>query len=95
MQGTAAAEGFLEHERVQAELGCIAPGYLADLLVIDGDPLADLGMLGRREHITQIFKGGCPVNMDAPIAREWQLPGWRVTPFSGEVLTRERAGEEG
>lgn len=81
--------------RREGELGCIAPGYLADLLVVDGDPLTDLGILGRREQIKQIFKGGCPVNMDAPIAREWQLPGWRVTPFSTEVLTRERAGEAG
>ncbi len=79
----------------EGELGCIAPGYLADILVVDGDPLADLGLLGKRKHIKHIFKDGCPVNMDAPIAREWTLPNWRLGPFSTEVLTRERAGFEG
>jgi imidazolonepropionase-like amidohydrolase len=76
------------------ELGCIAPGYLADILVVDGDPLDDLGLLGRREYIRHIFKGGVPVDLTAALAREWTLPNWRVGPFSTEVLTRERAGFE-
>ena len=27
------------------EIGCVAPGACADLLVVDGDPLADIGLL--------------------------------------------------
>jgi imidazolonepropionase-like amidohydrolase len=40
------------------ELGTIAPGKLADLLVIDGDPLADMAILDRRESIQLVMKGG-------------------------------------
>src|SRR3546814_4461353 len=41
------------------KLGCIAPGAYADLLVVDGDPLADIGLLaesGRRLDL--IMRGG-------------------------------------
>ena len=41
------------------ELGTVAPGALADFIVVDGDPLADLGVLsGRGERISLVMKGG-------------------------------------
>jgi imidazolonepropionase-like amidohydrolase len=41
------------------ELGVIAPGALADLLVVDGDPLKDINLLqGQGEHLSVIMKGG-------------------------------------
>ena len=41
------------------ELGVIAPGALADLLVVDGDPLANLALLAEPEkHLAAIVKGG-------------------------------------
>jgi imidazolonepropionase-like amidohydrolase len=41
------------------QIGVIAPGASADLLVIDGDPLADLGLLQDPErHISVIMKEG-------------------------------------
>ena len=41
------------------ELGTVAPGALADLIVVDGDPLADLGVLsGQGERISLVMKGG-------------------------------------
>jgi imidazolonepropionase-like amidohydrolase len=30
---------------MEGKLGCVAPGAYADLLVVDGDPLADIGLL--------------------------------------------------
>ncbi|MGE0797432.1 MAG: amidohydrolase family protein [Lautropia sp.] len=40
-------------------LGVVAPGAWADLLVVDGDPLADLGCLaGQGERIALVMKGG-------------------------------------
>jgi len=40
-------------------LGCIAPGALADLLVVDGDPSADIGLLDEARHaISAIMKDG-------------------------------------
>ncbi|RMF12592.1 MAG: amidohydrolase, partial [Alphaproteobacteria bacterium] len=35
------------------DLGSIEPGKLADLLVIDGDPLADIGVSDRLVHVLQ------------------------------------------
>jgi imidazolonepropionase-like amidohydrolase len=41
------------------ELGVIAPGAYADLLLVDGDPLADIGVLaGQGEHLDLIVRGG-------------------------------------
>ena len=41
------------------ELGTIAPGAVADILVVDGDPLADLGLLQEQgRHIPVIMKEG-------------------------------------
>ena len=42
-----------------SELGVIAPGARADLISVDGDPLADISLLdGQGEHLTHIMKGG-------------------------------------
>lgn len=40
------------------ELGLIKEGYLADLLLIDGDPLADVRILQNKERILAIMKDG-------------------------------------
>ncbi|HEX8770445.1 MAG TPA: amidohydrolase family protein [Acidimicrobiales bacterium] len=42
-----------------AELGLIAPGAYADVLLVDGDPLTDIGVLtGQGEHLDLIARGG-------------------------------------
>ena len=40
------------------ELGVIVPGALADLLLVDGDPLADIAVLQDRSALRMIMKGG-------------------------------------
>jgi imidazolonepropionase-like amidohydrolase len=40
------------------ELGTIEVGKLADLLVVDGDPIADIGCLKDRDNLQAIVKGG-------------------------------------
>jgi imidazolonepropionase-like amidohydrolase len=43
----------------KGELGVVAPGARADLIAVDGDPLADIGLLdGQGEHIAMIMKDG-------------------------------------
>jgi imidazolonepropionase-like amidohydrolase len=40
-------------------LGCIKPGACADLLVVDGDPLADIGLLAADgQKLRLILRGG-------------------------------------
>jgi imidazolonepropionase-like amidohydrolase len=41
------------------EIGCVAPGAHADLILVDGDPLADLSLLtGQGGHMPMIMKAG-------------------------------------
>jgi imidazolonepropionase-like amidohydrolase len=40
------------------ELGMVKPGYLADLLLIDGDPLKDIRVLQDNKRFAFIMKGG-------------------------------------
>jgi len=43
----------------EGQLGVIARGALADLVVVDGDPLADLTLLqGQGAHMPVVMKGG-------------------------------------
>jgi imidazolonepropionase-like amidohydrolase len=45
--------------RREGELGCLESGALADLLVVDGNPLRNLDLLsGQGEHIAGIMKAG-------------------------------------
>jgi imidazolonepropionase-like amidohydrolase len=42
------------------ELGTVTPGAIADLVIVDGDPLADPGVLRRRERIRLVLQRGEP-----------------------------------
>jgi imidazolonepropionase-like amidohydrolase len=45
--------------RQEGKLGCLEPGAFADLLVVDGNPLRNLDLLGGQgEHIAGIMKAG-------------------------------------
>lgn len=53
---TSVAARILQRE---GELGCVAAGALADLLVVDGDPLADISCLvGQGEKLAMILQAG-------------------------------------
>jgi len=49
---TASAAQVLGREQ---ELGRIAPGYLADMIAVSGDPLTDITVL---ERVSAVIKGG-------------------------------------
>ena len=40
------------------ELGRVAPGYLADLLLVDGDPSSDITVLQDHDNLAGIMKDG-------------------------------------
>jgi imidazolonepropionase-like amidohydrolase len=52
-----------------ADLGTVAPGKLADLVVVDGDPSDDINILRDPERIVAVIKGGEVVCGELPVAR--------------------------
>ena len=46
---------------LQDEIGAIEIGKCADLLIIDGDPLADISVLTHKERIRMVMQNGCIV----------------------------------
>lgn len=47
---------------MDGQVGCIAPGAHADLIVVDGDPLKDIGLLAANgRHLGAIVRGGAVV----------------------------------
>ena len=47
-------------------IGAIEPGRHADILVVDSDPLADVGVLLDKSKIRAVYLGGEPVKVDVP-----------------------------
>jgi imidazolonepropionase-like amidohydrolase len=57
----------------EGEVGVIAPGKLADIVIWNNDPLADITVLQRPSEISTIIKDGRVVDREAGSFR--QLPG--------------------
>lgn len=54
-----ATSGSAEILQRKGMLGCVTPGAHADLLLVDGDPLADIGLLSQNgERLDLIMRGG-------------------------------------
>jgi imidazolonepropionase-like amidohydrolase len=66
------------------ELGQVRPGYLADLILVDGDPLADITILQDRNALVAIMKDG----------QFHKEPVWREEPAVVEVPAQVAAGIE-
>ena len=50
------------------EIGMVKPGYLADLLLVDGDPTADVRILQDKSRLSMIMKGGAMHKAPEPAA---------------------------
>jgi imidazolonepropionase-like amidohydrolase len=48
---------------LEGQVGEVAPGKLADLIVLDRDPLADITVLQGGKHLTHVIKDGKPVDL--------------------------------
>ena len=52
---------------LEGELGTIEPGMLADLLILDKDPIADISVLQKGKHLSAVIKDGRPVNLNGSV----------------------------
>lgn len=58
----AATRVAAENIGVSQTVGTIEAGKLADLIVLDSDPLADINIIGDPVHITEVWKSGQEVD---------------------------------
>ncbi|HWM41564.1 MAG TPA: amidohydrolase family protein [Burkholderiales bacterium] len=71
-----------------AETGTLEPGRLADILIVDGDPLADISVLGKPERIRAVFKAGVPVTRTEPAGPRRRMSHERGFHVSAQILNR-------
>ena len=72
------------------ETGCIAAGYRADVLVLDGDPSKDISLLGDKNLFRHLFCRGKNIDL-SPIEPRAMLRGEQSSGWSDVALTRELA----
>lgn len=75
----------------ERKVGRLEADYIADVLVVDGDPLKDLSVLGDRARIAHVLKDGREVDLDRAEPERGPIPGWRVSPFADRLLTQDVA----
>ncbi len=85
----ATANGALALRMAPGRIGVVAVGALADLLVVDADPSADVSVLGDRSHLRAVISRGRLVDLDRPWPERQPLPGERVGTWSTALLTRD------
>lgn len=89
----ATANGALAMQQPAGRIGVVAPGALADLLVLDADPCLDVRVLAEREHLVEVISRGRRVDLDRPWPERHPLPGEKVGLWSTELLTRDRVAD--
>ncbi len=74
--------------RMEGEVGTLEVGRLADVLVVDGDPLADVRILQNPTAIAEVFKGGQRIDLITPIPERTMRASDQVRMLASCPLTR-------
>ena len=70
------------------DIGLIAEGKIADLLVVDGDPTKDVTILGNKNLIKHVFLNGKDIDL-TPAPKRFKDPdGWRISAYSNKILEK-------
>lgn len=77
--------------RMEGELGVVAEGRRADVLVVDGDPSVDVTVLQDRSRLRAVVSRGEPVDLGRPWPSRRRIPGEKVGNWAAEILTYDRA----
>lgn len=77
--------------KLEGQVGALREGYLADVIVVDGDPLADITVLSREGAIVEVIKGGRRIDLTRPLPERRSRPGEKVTFLATCPLTRSFA----
>lgn len=80
--------------RMEGELGTLEEGRIADVLVVDGDPLADVRILQDKGAIAEVIKGGKRIDITTPIPEQKLRSSDQVRLLASCPLTRSLAFTE-
>jgi imidazolonepropionase-like amidohydrolase len=73
------------------QLGAVAEGYLADVLVVDGDVANDVTTLQDRSNLRAVISRGAPVDLTMPWPHRSRIAGEKIGNWATETLTWQRA----
>ncbi len=73
--------------RLEGEVGVVAAGKLADVIVVEGDPLSDIRLLGDRRRLRHVISRGRSVDLSRPWPERKPISGERVSGYSTQILT--------
>ncbi|MGI9612229.1 MAG: amidohydrolase family protein [Acidimicrobiales bacterium] len=77
--------------RAEGELGTIEVGRLGDVIVVDGDPLADIRVLNDRRKLAAVVSRGRLVDLERPWPTWSAVKGWKVSAWADRSLTHDEA----
>ena len=80
--------------RMEDDLGTLEHGKVADVLVVDGDPLADVRILQQKDKIVEVVKAGKRIDLTTPIPEHKQRTSDQVRFLAACPLTRSLAFTE-
>lgn len=75
--------------RLYGKVGTLEQGMLADIIVVDSDPLKDVRVLNDRTKLRHVVSKGKAVNLDVPWPTRAPYPGEKVGVWTSQPLTRE------
>ncbi len=85
---------------MQNEIGTLEEGKYADILVVDGDPLADIQVLQDKARLKVIMKGGVVIDTETPLPERsiyaWEKPMlyWNDPRLPGQDYVRQHAANK-
>ena len=77
--------------RMEGELGLVAEGCRADVLVVDGNPADDVTVLQDRTNLRAVISRGAEVDLTKPWPERRRISGEKVGNWAAESLTFDRA----
>lgn len=88
---TCATRNNAQAIRLEGKVGVVAPGMLADVLVVDGDPSADVRILQDRSRLKAVISRGRSVDLSRPWPTRQRISGEKVGNWAADTLTYDVA----
>jgi imidazolonepropionase-like amidohydrolase len=85
--------------RLYGKVGTLEPGMLADVIVVDSDPLKDVRVLNDKRRLRQVISKGRQVDLNVPWPTRAPFPGekvgvWTSTPLTWELANSLHGGSQ-